>query len=110
MASFAGVTIKIRGSGTTFPRWRRKADSTVTHIPGGNTSVYQTSGNSADTLTLPLKLTEAQLTSLYGKVGASGTLDLDWGSRTAILDEISNVDEILADRDVFLATCTFIGR
>jgi hypothetical protein len=110
VASFGGATFKIRGTGTSFPRWKRKADSSVTHIPGGNISIIQTSGLTADTLSLVIRCTEAELTALYGKVNTVATLDLGWGSRSAYLDEIGNVDEQLAEQDTFFASLAFVGR
>lgn len=110
MASFNGIGFNERGEGAqTFPAWRRKAESTVTHIPGGNTNVIQTSGRSADTLALKIRCTASQLTSLYSAVGSRGTLNYSYGSRTAFLDEISDVQEVLTSGKYF-ATLNFIGQ
>jgi hypothetical protein len=109
MASWKGISFGERGdSAQTFPAWRRKAESTVTHIPAGG-NVIQTSGVSADTLSLKIRCSAAQLASLYGAVGSAGTLDYSYGSRSAFLDEISDAQEVLVSGKYF-ATLNFIGQ
>jgi hypothetical protein len=109
MASWKGITFSERPDGTsTFPAWRRKAESTVTHIPGGG-NVIQTSGQSADTLSLKIRCTAAQLASLYGAVGSAGTLDYSYGSRSAFLDEVSDAQQ-LKTLDMYFVTLSFIGQ
>ena len=104
MASFAGVNFGERGQNAqTFPGWRRKAEASHTHIPGGNRVVTQKSGLLADTIALRIRCTAAQLTSLYTKVGTTDTLIFSRGTFRAFLDEI-DPEEVLAGRDIFFAT------
>jgi hypothetical protein len=109
MASFDGATFKERGSPQMFPTWSRKADSSVTHIPGGNVNVIEDSGLTADRLSLGIRCTGAELAALYGKVGKVGTLVIASGSRSAYLDELDGPAEVLASGKYF-ATLKFIGR
>lgn len=110
MASFAGISFHERGDGAqTFPAWSRSAESTVVHIPGGDVNVIQTSGRGADRLSLKIRCTAAQLTSLYSAVGSRGALVYSLGSRSAFLDGISDVAEVLVSGKYF-ATLSFIGQ
>lgn len=104
MASFKGIDFSERGENAqTFPAWRRKAESSVV------LNTVQTSGITADTLSLKIRCTKAQLASLYGAVGTAGSLVYSYGTRTAFLDEISDPQEVLVSGKYF-ATLSFIGQ
>ena len=107
--SFAGATFFERGTPPFFPRFSRKADSSVTHIPGGNVNVTQTSGLLADRLSLVIRCTAAELTALEGKVDTTGSLIYSGGTRSAYLDEVDSPQEIAASGR-FFATLKLIGR
>jgi hypothetical protein len=110
MASFGGTAFGERGNNAaTFPRWKRAAVFSVTQIPGGNTTILQSGGRTADTLSLRVRCTEAQLTALYAKVDTTATLVIAAGTRSAYLAAIE-VEEVLAGRDVFFATLELVGR
>lgn len=106
MSSFRGTEFSERGqNAATFPRHRRRAVSSVVHTIDGSNEV-QHSGRTADVLSLPVRCTEAQLTSLYGFVASSGSLVYSGGTRTAFLEEVEP-QEVSAGRDVFFVTLTF---
>lgn len=109
MAAFGGSTFGERGTGTAFKRFKRSAVFSVTQIPGGNTTILQSAGRTADTLTLVARCTESELNALLGKVGTQASLVYSGGTRTAYLASI-DPEEILADRDVFFAPLELIGR
>lgn len=110
MASFAGVDFNERGQGAKlFPTWGRKADSAITHIPGGNKTIIDSSGLLADRLQLAIRCTESQLNSLYSKVDTVGSLVYARGTFQAYLDEISDPVEILASGK-FFTTLHFIRQ
>jgi len=111
MASFDGATFKERPQGQLFPTWGRKADVTVTHIPGpGSTkNIIESSGVVSDRLSLAIRCTESELNALRSKVDTSGTLIFSRGSRTAFLEEIENPAEVGAGGK-FFATLKFIGQ
>lgn len=110
MASFGSIQFGEGQGGRTYPVWGRAAEYSVTHIPGGNTSIIQTSGKMADRLQLPIQCTAAELASLYSAVDTVQTLTYGYGSRSAYMAEISNVEEQLAGKDLYYATLTVIGR
>ena len=104
-----GATFKERGSPPTFPTWGRKAEASTTHIPGGNKNVIQSSGLSADRLSLGIRCSAAELVALYAKVDTTGTLVMAWGNRSAYLEEIDGPAEVLASGKYFV-TLKLIGR
>jgi hypothetical protein len=110
MASFGSISFSERGqNGQFFPAWSRASKHTVTEIPGGNVSIIQTAGLSADRLQLTIRCTGSQLASLYGAVGAIATLTYSYGSRSAFLAQVDGPAEILATSKYF-ATLHFVGR
>jgi hypothetical protein len=66
-------------------------DVTLTRIPGGNTTVIQSSGRIAKTLDLPIGAEGSEITSLRGKVGTSGSLVYHAGTVTARLIGVRQV-------------------
>jgi hypothetical protein len=110
VASFGAISFGEGQGGRSFPVWGRAAEHSVTHIPGGNISILQTSGKQADTLSLPIQCTAAQLASLYSAVDTVATLIYSYGSRSAYLSEVSNVEEQQAGQDMYFATLKLIGR
>src|SRR5262245_51673703 len=110
MASFGAIEFGEGQGGRSYPVWGREAEYSLTHIPGGNTSVLQTSGKQADMLSLPIQCTTAQLASLYAAVDTIATLTYSYGTRNAYLTGVTNVEEQLAGKDVYFATLKLIGR
>jgi hypothetical protein len=110
MASFKGNEFSERGQGgQMYDAWSREADIAEIHIPGGNTTVIQSAGLSADKLALRIRCTQAQLDALRNVVGTSGSLVYSYGTRTAFLRNISDVQEILASGKYY-ATLNLIGQ
>lgn len=66
----------------------------VTHIPGGNTTVIQSAGLIAQTLDLPIGADAADLAALRGKVGTRATLIYHAGSVNARLMKVKNVRSV----------------
>lgn len=108
-SSFGGAAFGERGSGTTYKRFKREAVCSTTNIPGGTTTILQSAGRAADTLTIIARCTEDELNALLAKVDTVATLIYSGGTRSAYLKSI-DPEEILADRDVFFAPLEFIGR
>ena len=110
MASFGGVSFGERGANAqTFPRFKRAAEFSVTHIPGGNVTVIQSAGRSADTLSLRVRLTETQYTAMLAKVDTIGTLVYGGGTRSAYLASMDS-EEVSAGKDTVFATLELVGR
>lgn len=109
-ASFRSNQFEERGQGgQTFDVWGRSADVTVIHIPGGNTNVIQSAGLNADRLQLRIKCSKTELDALRNVVGTSGSLVIGYGTRTAFLEAITDVQEIYAHEEYF-ATLALIGQ
>ena len=107
MPSFRNVNFGERGQdGRHFPRQHRKAVSNVVHTLDGSNRV-QYSGKTSDTMSLVVKVTEADLNTLYSYVATSGTLIWSGGTVTAFLDEVDS-RQPLGVFDVFFATLTFV--
>lgn len=66
-------------------------ESSVTHIPGGNTTVIQTAGLVAKTLDLSIGANTAELRALEGKVLSRATLVYHAGSVNARLMKVKNL-------------------
>lgn len=66
-------------------------DVSITHIPGGNTTVIQTSGLIAQQIDLPIGVDAAELSALRGKVLSRATLVYHAGSGNARLLKVKNV-------------------
>lgn len=109
MTSFDGVTIKgERGNdGTSFPTWNKPGVSVVKKIPGGDVNVIQIIGTGPARLGLAVKVTFAQLTSLYGKLGVTGSLVFSYETATAKLESIDTPVQI-GTNDEYFTTLNFI--
>ena len=81
--SFAGVSFFELFDGGFGIEPDRMEDVSITHIPGGDNKVTQSSGLQPQTLELPVGVEGAELTSLKGKVGHSGSLVTHMGTQTA---------------------------
>ncbi len=66
-------------------------EASITHIPGGSTTVIQTAGLIAQTLDLAVGMDGAQLTALRGKVLNRATLIYHAGSVNARLMKVKSV-------------------
>lgn len=108
-ASFSGTSFYERGeSGLSIPRWEKKFNFATKIIPNG-TPVVQKIGADAQRMSMPIRCTESQLSSLYGSIdGSSHTLSWSGGSDSAVLESIGSVQEVKPDADVFFATLSFI--
>ena len=108
MSSFDGVTIAERGAGAAnFPIWQKRGLAVIKKIPGGDVNVIQTIGVDLPRLAMPARVTAAQLTALYGKVGVSGSLVFSYETTTALLESIEG-EEISAGKDTYMVTLTFV--
>jgi len=109
MASFSGITIKEkgRGGGQGFPVWSVGGTVAIKKVPGGSSNTIHTTSIKPPTLAMPVRVTGAQLTSLYGVVGTSATLVFHYESTTARLESIDNVEEYFHNQDAYYATLNF---
>lgn len=117
MATFDGTTFQERGraSGTFLPIHGAKCRYAVLHVPQSSISYIQIAGVDGAPLDLPARVTAAQLASLRGKVGTQGTLVYAGGTLTAIgtsctLVEVSDVQEIKKDADMYFCTLKFLTK
>src|SRR5687767_3179804 len=95
MGTWKGITFLERGEGgSSFPGWARAADISTRHVPGGNGSIIQSTGLVADTLSLNVLVTAAQLASLRANTGLSGALSFSDTSATAILMSIGSPQKV----------------
>ncbi len=107
MASFAGVSFEERGdNGTMYPIWGIEADATAEHIPGGNLTSIDYTGNNQDTLVLNIRCTKAQYDSLRGKVGTVGSLVYSYETHSAFLKAIQNPTQLVTS-GVYFASLLF---
>lgn len=108
MASFRGHSFREGGNGnTTFPVWSRNAQIAVLDVPGANTSIVQRFGRVSDRVGILATMTGAELNTIMGDVGQSGSLSFHWGSFTAVLENIDGAQETLT-ADLYTATLNFI--
>lgn len=108
MASFGGTSFGERLQGVTFPAFPRKADFSLTRIPGGNVTIIQDSGRLADELTMEGYCTAAQEAALLAKVGTVASLVYSAGTRSAYLAEL--VPGEVMDSTNYFITLKFVGR
>lgn len=109
MTSFGGTTILgERGNdGTSFPTWDKPGVSVIKKIPGGSLNVIQTIGTGPARLGLAVKVTGAQLGSLYGQLGDTDTLIFSAETATARLESIETPVKVGAN-DEYFTTLNFI--
>jgi hypothetical protein len=109
MATFASITFSERGkaSGTFFPIHGARCRYAILPCPGGVKVYLQILGADAAPLDVPARVTAAQLASLRGKVGQSGTLAYAGGSTSATLTEVTP-EEIKKDVDMYFVTLKFL--
>ena len=106
MGTFDGVTFQELGP--EYPIWSKSGTTIVKKIPGSSNNVIQKIGVDLPRLSLQVKLTAAQLTSMYGKVGNSASLVFSYETTTARLESIDPPVSIGIDNDIYLATLSFI--
>lgn len=110
MASFRSHSFHEGGEGTNrFPVWSRRAKVAILEIPGANSDTVQDFGRKSDTLALLITCSADELTALYADVGQTGTLSYSLGDDSAYLQSIEP-HEVLADRDTYVATLSFIRQ
>lgn len=107
--SFSGITFRERGrgSGQGFPVWSKAGVVVLKKIPGSGDTVIQAIGTQLPRLGLIVRVTAAQLTSLYAVVGTSATLVFHFETTTARLESIDTPVQMAAN-DVFEATLNLI--
>ncbi len=110
MASFSGVTFKERGSGSGqgFPVWSMAGNIALKKVAGSATTVIQITGVKLPRLSLPVRVTAAQLTDLRAAVGTSDTIIFHFETTTAILESITDVEEFYHGLDKYTATLNLI--
>lgn len=109
-ASFDGVSFDAMADPLS---WTKSADVNVRHIPGGNISYVDLGGIVARTINLTIYITAANLVTLLGKVGASGSLVYIEETVTAILQNISRQErQIAADSGttMYVLSASFITQ
>jgi hypothetical protein len=81
----------------------------VTHIPGGSTTIVQSSGQSADTMDLPIAVEAAELSALRTKARSATRATLVWhgGSQQARLMKVKQVRKASV-ADAYKATLELI--
>lgn len=108
MSSFDGVTFGERGQGgTQFPIWQKRGTIVIKHISGSDKNVIQKIGVDLPRLSLPARVTATDLASLYGKVGASGSLVMGFETTIAYLESIEG-EEISAGKDTYMVVLNFL--
>jgi hypothetical protein len=109
-ASFASVVFKEigQGGGQGYPVWAKAGNVVLKKIPGSGDTVIQVIGTKLPTAAIPARMTAAQLTSMYGVVGTSGTLVFHFESTTARLESIDQVEEFFHGADRYTAVLHFI--
>lgn len=111
MASFGGISWEERGrggGGTFFPVHGAKVRYATTPIPGGAKIILHILGKDAASVDVPARCTAAQLSSLRGLAGTSGTLDYAGGVGTATLVSVDSPVEAKRGQDVYLVTLRFL--
>jgi hypothetical protein len=88
--SFAGIGFMELYEGLTAVEPDTAGDVSYTKIPGGNTTVIQTSGLALQQFDLAIGVDAADLAALRGKVLSSGSLVYHAGTRTARLIKLKN--------------------
>src|SRR5262245_29809163 len=104
------TTLGERGRGPTgpYPVWSVTGTVVVTKIPGGSKNVVQVLGMKLPRLALTVKCTAAQLATLRGKIGETGTLVFSFETTTATLESVSDAQEIGAGHNIYFATLNLI--
>ncbi len=83
-------------------------ETSITHIPGGNTTVVQSSGLIAQTLDLPIAAEGSIITTLRGLVGSRKTLVTHSGSTSARLLHVKGVQKEYGTYGGYFAVLSFI--
>lgn len=108
MGSFNGVSFGERGNNAqTFPVWAKAMLLAVKPRPNNPPAVNEI-GLDVQRLALVVRVTNAQLTDLYGQVHESGTLVFGYETCSAWLDSIDPPEEISVGRDIYFATLNLI--
>jgi predicted DNA-binding helix-hairpin-helix protein len=115
MGTLGGVSFGERGrGGQRFQRFGRRANFSVTEIPGGSTTIIQSAGRAADRLNLAIKVPdEGTLNALKAKVDTVTTLIYSGGTRSVYVAAIpeDSIEEVVSPtQTVFFATLELIGR
>lgn len=108
-ASFGGTSFWEQYEGGLAVEADTGVEYSVTHIPGGSTTVVQSSGQAADTLDLPIGVMAAELTTLRTKARSATRASLVWhkGTENARLMKVKNVRKA-AGFDAYHATLEFV--
>jgi hypothetical protein len=95
MATFRGISFIEEDDGPAVPG--REEDVTPTHIPGGNVTVIQSSGNLIQTFECKAVVSRSALNSMVGFVGSSGSLVTYHATRSARLSKVAPAERIGAN-------------
>jgi hypothetical protein len=104
VATFKGISFIEDRSGPAYPGGEE--DATATHVPGGNRTVIQSSGNLIQSMTVTADVTAAQFASLFSARGTQGSLVLFSGTRTARLRKVDDAT-LIGYNDLYQTRLTF---
>ena len=104
--SFGGTSFWEQFPGQQGAEHSRQLEDTLIHIPGGNTIIQQTSGLAPHLLELVVVAALTQRDALEGKVGQSGSLVYQRGTRTARLRGMK--DRRSSWEAVYVCTLSFL--
>ena len=108
MGSFDSASFAERGNGgQSFPVWNKKTILSIKPLPNG-TPFLQDIGMDVQRLALVVKVSGAELSALYDKVFASGSLVYGWETHDAFLESIDGVVEVKGGADVYFATLNLV--
>lgn len=106
MASFGSIQFEERGSSNRFALEQRSAVLAVTHVPGASGETIQRMGIASGIIALSILCSASTFSDLNSAVGNQATLTYSGGSGSAILETISNAQQI-GRLDYFEAQATF---
>jgi hypothetical protein len=108
--SFNSIGFRERGqgSGQGIPVWSTGGVVVIKHIPGSSKNVIQKLGTTRPRIAMPVRVTAAQLTSLFAALGTSASLVFHFETTTATLESITNVEEYFHGLEAYSATLNLI--
>lgn len=96
MASFRSINFIEEDEGPALPG--REEDITVTHIPGGNLTNIQSSGNMIQSIETRAVVDRATFNSLVAAVGQTGSATLFLGTHNMRLSKVSPATRVGVDK------------
>lgn len=106
-ASFAGATFLEAPSGDGYASWDKRM-LTLTRQRVGDEATVSHIGLDVQRATIAGLVTAAELAALWGQVGESGSLVMDWETHDAVLESIDPPLRAEVGGDLFQITMHFI--